>query len=334
MSRSSCASNTDSSCSTLSLTSSSTVKLENGLTSRCSNDGNRWIKCDSFEELPLQESPPEKVMHKVCISTFVDKHVRTASVYDAITFKNDAKPTSFSSSSSNLNLQCTPKYVACSGTSVGINKRTDVRRTPSLNVCNISSSVSCNSVNKTSNSFLAQKHNRQYTANAQSHVSSHGRTATRIGISSLSRDQRLPLTLYNNRGILACGSEPNLYVPVNDCTSVSLAENSVQTSQWLQKSLNSRSEMCLNVMDSQTPVYKTTVLPSHEQCEPRPRHLSLPDVCCDVVDGEFPCIPPPPAYRNEINGQNIPLQPPTQLQFSSNEKVRRLLLLYFYHDVC
>lgn len=328
MSRSSCTSNTDSTCSTLSLTSSSTMKLENSLASRCSNDGSRWVKCDSFEELPLQDSPQEKVMHKVCISTFVDKHVRTASVYDAVSIQKSSKSPSLTSTSSTTNVPSNPKYVTSSlSTPTSGSKASDVRRTPSLNVCSTSTNIHGTSVNKI---FMPdvrtpQKPIRQYAANVQSHPSSHGRTATRIGVSSLSRDQRLPLTLFSDQRILACGSEPNLYAPVNDCSPISLSDHvALHKSQLLQQNLNSRSEMSLNVMANQSPPFKAPVLPNHQHCDSRPRQLSLPDVCSDVVDGDFPCIPPPPAYRNnDIAGTNVPVQcsPHFQLAFSSNERV-------------
>lgn len=303
------------------------MKLENGTTSRCSNDGNRWIKCDSFEELPLQDTPEEKIMHKVCISTFVDKHVRTASVYDAVSVqKHHSKTPSFTSKSCNTNVQSTPKYGTSSlGTSTSAGKVIDVRRTPSLNVGPTSSSIGCNSLSKTqsSDSYIAQKPIRHYASNAQNHTS-HGRTATRIGVSSLSRDQRLPLTLFSDHRILACGSEPNLYVPVNEVTPVSSVDSiNGPKSQWHQLTLNSRSDMNLNLVENQAP-FKTSMLPDYQHYNAKPRHLSLPDVCSDVVDGEFPCIPPPPAYRNEINGQkNVPGHSSSlfQLTFTSSERV-------------
>lgn len=192
MSRSSCASN--STCSSLSLVSGSTIKA-----------GNSWLKCDSFEELPVKE----KTLHKMCISTFMDKHVRTASVYDAVTYATSSLETPAS-------------------------KRSEVKRTPSLG---------------NQRTCIAQKPHRHYAQ-----MASRGRT--RIGVSSLSRDQRLPP---ESR---ICGSEPNLYVPPRlDPTP-------------------SRSEINLNAVGNSK--------------------QSLPDICNDLLENaDFPCIPPPPAYRND-----------------------------------
>ncbi|XP_055950197.1 uncharacterized protein LOC129984354 isoform X1 [Argiope bruennichi] len=285
MSRSSCTSNTDSTCSSLSLTSSSTLKV--GSNSRCSNDGNHWVKCDSFEELPLKDSPEKKVQ-KVCISTFVDKHVQTASVYDAVTQKSDISRNIQYSSSSNTNAQGSVFYATSSLEAPSSNKLIDVKRSPSFNVCSPQHPKQYPVLFNTS-----QKPHRQYTANSQQ---SHGRTATRIGVSSLSREQRLPLSLYDERRILACGSEPNLYAPLNDRSHLENAVLSLKT-RWLQRNLNSRSEMCLNVLEGHVQNNMKT-----SASESRSRQLSLPDVCNEMTEGEvdFPCIPPPPAYRNEI----------------------------------
>ncbi|XP_035233921.1 uncharacterized protein LOC118205744 [Stegodyphus dumicola] len=319
MSRSSCASNTDSTCSTLSLTSSSTIKAGNSRISQGSNDGKRWVKCDSFEELPLKNSPPEKIMHKVCISTFVDKHVRTASVYDAVTTQkiNYPKPSLniTASSTSSSNIQPNVASVSSSTVAPANVKTSDVKRTPSLNVCiNNYAGISQNISKEISSSHtklvhsIAQKPPRHYTSNAQTHTSSHGRTATRIGVSSLSRDQRLPLTLFNDQRMMACGSEPNLYVTVGDRLPLTITDNPVTSikSQWLQRNFNSRSEMSLNVIEHNvqngTFDFQSPNIIKNDSCDSRNRQLSLPDVCSDILegDGDFPCIPPPPAYRNGV----------------------------------
>lgn len=300
MSRSSCTSNTDSTCSSLSLTSSSTLKV--GSTSRCSNDGSRWVKCDSFEELPLKDS--EKVVQKMCISTFVDKHVQTASVYDAVTQKPDIPRNHQYSSSSYIpvsSAQTNITYASSSLEAPSSSKIIDVKRSPSFNVCATDGTAHSHHYRPCAPSHIIHKPYRQYVANAQQ---SHGRTATRIGVSSLSRDQRLPLSLYNDRPILACGSEPNLYAPLNDYSHLENAVMSLKT-RWLQRNLNSRSEMCLNVLGNHA---QNGVL-NAKTCVPdsRSRQLSLPDVCNEMAEGEidFPCIPPPPAYRNEgTNGFN------------------------------
>ncbi|XP_054714058.1 tyrosine-protein phosphatase 1-like [Uloborus diversus] len=309
MSRSSCTSNTDSTCSSLSLTSGSTLKVGSSLISQSSNDGSHWVKCDSFEELPVKTAQAEKVMHKVCISTFVDKHVRTASVYDAVTVPlvTPAKSshTSTINPSTSSNPTVTKQLLGMSSSKV------DVRRTPSLNVGCVSSNQKPIYSQTAFDSHIplsAQKPNRHY---AQNQVSSHGRTTTRIGVSSLSRDQRLPLTLFNNRRILACGSEPNLYAPIGDCDPETLVNDSIMSlkSQRLGRNLNSQSEISLNMTDyavqsqNSTFSFKDSLNSSKDSdhCRSKSRQLSLPDVY-NELDGEtdFPCIPPPPAYRNEV----------------------------------
>ncbi|KAG8193946.1 hypothetical protein JTE90_011496 [Oedothorax gibbosus] len=257
LSRSSC--NTDSSCSCLSLASGSTVK------GGCDS----WVKCDSFEEIAIPQ--------KVCISTFSDGHVRTASVYDLSTAGTDncrlsvvdktsdvgkggvsasKRRNGCETQQTNSSTEPALNYATSSLEPPASNKTADVKRSPSFNL---------NPTVKPT-----QKPQRQYI--------SHNRTAIRIGVSSLSRDQRLPLSLFNDRGIT--GSEPNLHAPGNE------------TSQWLQRKLNSQSELSLNVLEQAA----FEVDGSSVKDGKKSKQSSLPDVC---NDGEDFCIPPPPAYRNE-----------------------------------
>ncbi|GIY53047.1 FERM domain-containing protein 1 [Caerostris extrusa] len=355
LSRSSCTSNTDSTYSSLSLSSST---LQVGSMSRCSIEGSGWLKCESFEELPLRDSS----VQKLCISTFMDKHVQTASVYDAVPQKmDDSRNTLYSitnaqtvpSLSDNIDVNRTPSFNTCatnhfnknshlpSSSTSNINaqvnasrtthslesstnnKIIDVKRSPSFNVCatihshkhshlpsisNAQTDISRISFPETSSSnkiidvkrspsfnvcATVHCHKRSNKLNQQT-AQQHRRTATRIGVSSLSRDQRLPLSLYDDRRMLACGSEPNLYDPIQ-------LEKAAK-SRLLQMNMNSRSEMCLNVLKVQNGI-------KVDATDSRNCHQSLPDVCNEIVDGEtdFPCIPPPPAYRNDAtNGIRPP----------------------------
>nr|XP_042895220.1 uncharacterized protein LOC107452647 [Parasteatoda tepidariorum] len=391
MSRSSCTSNTDSNCSSLSLTSGSTLKV-GSLTSKCSNDGNRWVKCDSFEELPVKNST-ENIPQKLCISTFVDKHVRTASVYNAVTpqrsnivksfpatsgmynFPNNAQPSLTNATSLLIipttdkptDVRRTPSFNVCSDSvqnkhlmkspykvkaKTTVTKRTpsfnahavdspsktpsyaslsleppvsmkkiDVKRTPSLNLCAVQPDMKSETLNQTHLHLQTSAQHRRYTVNAQT---PHSRAVTRIGVSSLNRDQRLPLTLYNDRQIIACGSEPNLYIPVNERSPTrKLGYCDVSKSQYLQRHLNSRSEMNLNVIDYAQQNQNGLISPHGEAVrydyDFRNRQLSLPDVCSDILEADFPCIPPPPAYRNDIvNGGSVAQLPNLEFIVSSN----------------
>lgn len=273
--------------------------------------------------------------HKVCISTFVDNCVRTASLYDTSIVESNKTPAQtpkkpsytsviYVSVSASPVVSSKPQFSQAPVQQPSLVSSTFSHSTPTNTGLGndpsqpVSSRLSLNhqntkSIHKSGSSSLfhsVSQENKQYNhANVQKTTFApvHSRTATRIGVSSLNRDQRFPLALYDT--IKPCGSEPNLsnrktpsqIGPVSPCQQQpAMALYATQ--------INSRSEMCLSTIGQNTVSRVSSKCFSNEHLNKAANlaqqldlHQSLPDVLgdvCDTVEMDFPCIPPPPAYRN------------------------------------
>lgn len=147
-----------------------------------------------------------------------------------------------------------------------------------------------------------------YPVASVSHI--HGRNATKIGVSSLTR-HRTPLSIFNNRvSMMTAASEPNL------CCSKILPDqkyiSSVNSKASSNNSLHEDNSSIQNLS------HKTMgKLLNNSPYNSNPVQLENPsDVVglCDNVNSidlnNFPCIPPPLAYRTTndkvINDMNLP----------------------------